>query len=77
MNKTEDLELRVAAGNAETGRRAAEKFILGIHLDELALGFGMPKKRLAPLIKIRLLNMDEDDRQRILDGWRYYAPLST
>lgn len=74
MNKTAEMDSRIAAGNAETARRAAEKFILGIHLNELAAGYGMPKEKLALLIKARLIGMDSDDRQRIRDGQRYYAP---
>ena len=74
MTKADELDSRIAAGNAETGRRAAEKFILGVHLDELAMGFGMPKKALERLIRIQLLGMKDEDCNRILNGQGHYAP---
>ena len=73
--RTEEKDSRIAAGNAETARRAAEKFILGVHLDELALGYGTPKKALERLMRVQLQGMNKDDRRKILDGTRYYAPI--
>ena len=63
-----EYEGYVARGQKETARRATHKLIRGIHLNDLADQFGMPKHFLYRLLKEYITTMTDEEKQELWEG---------